>query len=229
MQGVTGGTVVGGTVTSVEAVAERVVTPVRTVVRETSGALDEVRATTLPGATSLPAQGLPVPGLPVPGLPVPGVPGVSDPLPAQQLPVPVTPAPGADRPGGMAPAAGRADRPGTGSAKGDGRHRAAAPVRPSGATYGPGAVPATAQAPARTQTACSTAPAGAPAKLPTPSGDPDGALGKQAADGTASRHGDAHAVALDGRAPVRLLAGATARVDAPGTRERHRDIPLFPG
>ncbi|MEV5738033.1 hypothetical protein [Streptomyces sp. NPDC052292] len=227
VQGGTGGTVVGRTVTSVEAVAEQVVTPVRTVVRETSGALDEVRATTLPGATSLPAQGLPVPGLPVPG--VPGVPGVSDPLPAQQWPVPVTPAPGADRPGGVAPAAGRADRPGTGIAKGDGRHRAAAPVRPSGATYGPGAVPAPAQAPVRTPSARATAPAGAPAKLPTPSGDPDGALGKQAADGTASRHGDAHAVALDGRAPVRLLAGATVGVDAPGTRERHRDIPLFPG
>ncbi|MFF0891831.1 hypothetical protein [Streptomyces sp. NPDC003278] len=227
VQGVTGGTVVGRTVTSVEAVAEQVVTPVRTVVRETSGALDEVRATTLPGATSLPAQGLPVPGLPVPG--APGVPGVSDPLPAQQLPVPVTPAPGPDRPGGVAPAAGRTDRPGTGSAKGDGRHRAAAPMRPSGAAYGPGAVPATAQAPAHTSAARATAPAGAPAKLPTPSGDPDGALGKQAADGAASRHGDAHAVALDGRAPVRLLAGATARVDAPGTRERHRDIPLFPG
>ncbi|MGW5371212.1 hypothetical protein ACWES4_23600 [Streptomyces sp. NPDC004011] len=229
MQGVTGGAVVGRAVTSVEAVGERVMTPVRTVVRETSGALDEARATTLPGATSLPVPGLPVPGLPVPGLPVPGVPGVSDPLPAQQVPVPVTTVPGPERPGGVAPAAGRADRPGTGSAKGDGHYRAAVPVRPSGATYGPGAVPAPAQAPARTPAARATAPAGAPAKLPTPSGDPDGALGKQAADGTASRHGDAHAVALDGRAPVRLLAGATARADAPGTRERHRDIPLFPG
>lgn len=219
VRGVADGTVVGRAVTSVEVVTERVVTPVRTVVRETSGALDEVRTTALPGATSLP----------VPGLPVPGAPGVSEPLPGHQLPAPVTPAPGPDRPGGVAPAAGRADRPGTGSAEGAGLHRAAAPVRPSGATYGPGAAPATAQAPADSTAARATAPAGAPVKLPTPSGDPDGALGKQAADGTASRHGDAHAVALDGRAPVRLLAGATARVDAPGTRERHRDIPLFPG
>ncbi|MCZ0987409.1 hypothetical protein O1M54_20140 [Streptomyces diastatochromogenes] len=54
-------------------------------------------------------------------------------------------------------------------------------------------------------------------------------LGKQAADGTASRHGDAYAVTLDGRAPLRLLPGTAARVDAPGTRERHRDIPVFPG
>ncbi len=219
VRGVADGTVVGRAVTSVEVVTERVVTPVRTVVRETSGALDEVRTTALPGATSLP----------VPGLPVPGAPGVSEPLPGHQLPAPVTPAPGPDRPGGVAPAAGRADRPGTGSAEGAGLHRAAAPVRPSGATYGPGAAPATVQAPADSTAARATAPAGAPVKLPTPSGDPDGALGKQAADGTASRHGDAHAVALDGRAPVRLLAGATARVDAPGTRERHRDIPLFPG
>ncbi|MEU1463456.1 hypothetical protein ABZ467_22705 [Streptomyces sp. NPDC005727] len=213
VRGVTDGTVVGQAVTSVEAVTERVVAPVRTVVRETAGTLDEARATALPGSSSLP---------------VPEIPGVSERLPVHQPPAPVTPEPGPDRHGGAAPAAGQADRPGAESAKSPG-HRAAAPARPEAATYGPDAGPATAQAPAHTPARHATAPSGAPAQQPTAPGDPDGALGKQAADGTASRHGDAHAIALDGRAPLRLLPGATARVDAPGTRERRRDIPLFPG
>ncbi|MQY35264.1 hypothetical protein SRB17_32370 [Streptomyces sp. RB17] len=64
---------------------------------------------------------------------------------------------------------------------------------------------------------------------PAPTGDSDGVLGKQAADGSASRHGDAYAVTLDDRAPLRLVPGAAARVDAPHTRDRYRDIPVFPG
>ncbi|MFF2199185.1 hypothetical protein [Streptomyces sp. NPDC058145] len=211
--GITDGTVVEQAVTSVEAVTERVVTPVRTVVRETADTLDEARATALPGTSSLP---------------VPELPGVSERLPVPQSPTPVTPEPRPDRHGDAAPAAGQADRPGAESAEGTG-HRTTAPARPSAVTYGPDAVPVTAQAPAHTPAGHGTAHAGAPAQRPAPSGDPDGALGKQAADGAASRHGDAHAIALDGRAPLRLLPGSTARVDAQGTRERHRDIPLFPG
>ncbi|MEU1704554.1 hypothetical protein ABZ478_04010 [Streptomyces sp. NPDC005706] len=213
VRGVTDGTVAEQAVTSVEAVTERVVTPVRTVVRETAGTLDKARATALPGSSSLP---------------VPEIPEVSERLPVHQPPAPVIPEPRPDRHGGAAPAAGPADRPGAESAKSPG-DRAAAPARPEAATYGPDAGPATAQAPAHIPARHATAPSGAPAQQPTAPGDPDGALGKQAADGTASRHGDAHATALDGRAPLRLLPGATARVDAPGTRERHRDIPLFPG
>jgi hypothetical protein len=64
---------------------------------------------------------------------------------------------------------------------------------------------------------------------PAPGEDPDGLLGKQAADGSAFRHGDGFAVTLSDRAPVRLAPGVTARDDAPATRERHRDIPVFPG
>ncbi|MGW1589449.1 hypothetical protein [Streptomyces sp. NPDC002386] len=213
VRGVTDGTVVERAVTSVGAVTERVVAPVRTVVRETAGTLDTARATALPGSSSLS---------------VPQFPGISDRLPVQQPPAPVTPGPRPDRHGGMAPAAGQAERPGAESAKHPG-HRAAAPARPSAVTYGPDAGPAAAQAPAHVPARRATAAAGAPAQRPTPPADPDGALGKQATDGTASRHGDAHAIALDGRAPLRLLPGTTARVDAPGTRERHRDIPLFPG
>ncbi|MFE3638216.1 hypothetical protein [Streptomyces sp. NPDC059168] len=207
VRGVIGGTVAEQPVTSVEEAGERVVTPVRAVVRETAGTLDEARAAALP-ATS-PLQ-------------VPGLPGVSERLPVHQPSAPVTSEPAAERHGAAAPATGRAHRPAAESAAGPGRRTAAA-------VYGPDAVPATGQAAAHASVGPSAAATGAPAQRPTPPGDPAGVLGKQAADGGASRHGDAHAISLDGRAPQRLLPGTTARVDAPGTRERHRDIPLFPG
>ncbi|MYT07905.1 hypothetical protein GT021_26505 [Streptomyces sp. SID5470] len=63
-----------------------------------------------------------------------------------------------------------------------------------------------------------------------PSDSPGGALsGKSAVDNGSSRHGDAHAVTPHHRAPLRLVPGAAASVDAAGTRDRHRDIPVFPG
>lgn len=63
-----------------------------------------------------------------------------------------------------------------------------------------------------------------------PSNVPGGALGgKSAVDNGSSRHGDAHAVTLIHRALSRLVPGAAADVDTAGTRDRHRDIPVFPG
>ena len=53
--------------------------------------------------------------------------------------------------------------------------------------------------------------------------------GKAAVDSGTPRHGDAYAVTGDDRAPLRLLAGVAARAAADGTRDRHRDIPVFPG
>ncbi|WP_145968855.1 hypothetical protein [Streptomyces hyaluromycini] len=64
---------------------------------------------------------------------------------------------------------------------------------------------------------------------PAPTGDPDGALGKSAVDAGPSRHGDAYAVTFTDRVPLRLAPGAAARLDAAGTPDRYRDIPLFPG
>ncbi|GAA3032509.1 hypothetical protein [Streptomyces glomeratus] len=72
------------------------------------------------------------------------------------------------------------------------------------------------------------------APLPqSPDGAPNGVFGvfdaHSAGDDRASRHGDGHAVAPHHRAPLRLLPGATAVVTADGTRDRHRNIPKFPG
>ncbi|MFL4948605.1 hypothetical protein ACJ6WE_14810 [Streptomyces sp. MMS24-I31] len=63
-----------------------------------------------------------------------------------------------------------------------------------------------------------------------PAGDANGVAGDHsAADSSTSRHADAHAVTLNDRAPLRLVHGTVARADAAGTRDRHRDIPVFPG
>ncbi|MEU0025199.1 hypothetical protein [Streptomyces sp. NPDC006335] len=78
-------------------------------------------------------------------------------------------------------------------------------------------------------TSTSPSTAHAPAHQ-APSDNPGGALGgKSAVDNGSSRHGDAHAITPDHRAPLRLVPGAAASVDAAGTRDRHRDIPVFPG
>ncbi len=93
-------------------------------------------------------------------------------------------------------------------------------------SYGPDLTPVP-QNEARTSGHHGTA-VGAPGR-PEPTPDTDGVPGKQAVDGSASRHGDAHAVTFGNGAAPQLVPGAAARVDAPRTRERHRDIPVFPG
>jgi hypothetical protein len=63
-----------------------------------------------------------------------------------------------------------------------------------------------------------------------PDSDPAGVPANRAAvDSGTSRHGDAHAVAVNLRPFVRLVPGAAVRAAAAGTRDRHRDIPVFPG
>ncbi|MFJ1650661.1 hypothetical protein ACIOC2_04425 [Streptomyces sp. NPDC088337] len=63
-----------------------------------------------------------------------------------------------------------------------------------------------------------------------PAGGADGVLGDHAAaDSGSSRHGDAHAVTLPERAPLRLLPGAAARTAEAGTRDRYQAVPVFPG
>ncbi|MEV8016570.1 hypothetical protein AB0O76_09525 [Streptomyces sp. NPDC086554] len=65
--------------------------------------------------------------------------------------------------------------------------------------------------------------------LPVP-GDPARTLGgPSAGDGSSTRHGDPCAASGDSRAPVRLLAGAGSSQGSASIRDRHRDIPEFPG
>ncbi|MEV7736661.1 hypothetical protein AB0O75_32025 [Streptomyces sp. NPDC088921] len=202
----------------VGAVAGGVVRPVGDLVETVTTGLTETvgipAGSTLPGWPTLPSLPEPPswPTLPtVPGVPtVPGLPGI----PGRTLPAPVTPAP-QPQPGAHAATKPADDE---GSAGDD-------------AVYGPrfaghGTVTEAARPSAhRTTTSTAHAPA-----HQAPSDNPGGALGgKSAVDNGSSRHGDAHAVTLDNRAPLRLVPGAAASVDVAGTRDRHRDIPVFPG
>ncbi|MFD6285771.1 hypothetical protein [Streptomyces sp. NPDC060205] len=63
-----------------------------------------------------------------------------------------------------------------------------------------------------------------------PDGDPAGALARHSAVDTGSpRHGDAQAVTFNERARLTLVPGAAADATAAGPRDRHRDVPAFPG
>jgi hypothetical protein len=50
-----------------------------------------------------------------------------------------------------------------------------------------------------------------------------------AGDNGSARHGDAQAVTSDQGAPLWLVVGAVVGAEVPGTRDRQRDIPVFPG
>ncbi|MFD9097081.1 hypothetical protein [Streptomyces collinus] len=240
------------------AVTGQVAAPVRDVVRTAPGALEGTR-TEVPALPAVPPVHLPTlppaPTVPLPTLPhlpaLPATPGpaTSEPAPrppsAPQSGVPEGSRPPArSLPASDAPAASvsRPDRIGGTAAVARPTHRVRAEARTAGGTrpsataYGPHApraaahaAEAPARAAARPVTAPVALPAGAPAS-PRPTGDPEGVLGKQAADAPAPRHGDGRAVAPEGRAPLWLRpAGTAARADAPRTRERHRDVPVFPG
>lgn len=201
----------GGLVSSV---GDRVVRPVGGLVETVTAGLGGVSAQ-IPPLSSLSS----LPGLPgspsMPGLPsLPGFPASS----ARILPAPVA----------QAPQPGAAGHSGTEGAVDDRRSGAGA----SGTVAGPrSAVDVTAgEATAVRGGGQRAAGAGhAPARQ-APDGDPGGApVNRAAVDNGTSRHGDAHAVALNHRAPVGLVPGAAARTTAAGTRDRHRDIPVFPG
>ncbi|MEV0177904.1 hypothetical protein AB0I54_01160 [Streptomyces sp. NPDC050625] len=194
---------------AVASVTRRATRPVGDLVGAVTQQLDTVRGK-LPALPATPS---------LPGLP--GLPGMSE-LPGRLLPAPVTSAPGTTQHGAARPAAVSGEDLGGTTA------RTPKPVR-NGA-YGPdltAATPAPRSA-AHADGHRAAAPVTAPSS-PAPTGDQGGALGKSAVDNGSPRHGDAHAVTLNDRAPLRLAPGAAARVDAAGTRDRHRDIPIFPG
>ncbi|MFI6015483.1 hypothetical protein ACIBAG_43110 [Streptomyces sp. NPDC051243] len=221
----------------VQGVADRVVEPVGKVVETVTEGLTEGLAEAAPPLASLPSLPvLPVlptmpesPGWPgLPGFEVPGVPGVpgfpelpglptAPAVPAQTLPAPVTTTP---QPGSEAPASGdrRDDKGRTGGT--------AAHV-----TYGPwaGSGAAVPKASTGTGDAHRTASAGYAPVHQAPVDHP-GAVGgsRSAGDNNNPRHGDAHAVSLSQRAPLRLVPGAAARADADEILDRHGDIPVSP-
>ncbi|MFD8389727.1 hypothetical protein ACFV2N_11155 [Streptomyces sp. NPDC059680] len=206
-------TATGRVVGRVHTVGERTVTPVRDV-------LDTVSRTVETTAAQAVAD---EPRTSAPSLPLPDVTQVAD-VPGRPTPEPKSTAPVPQRHSGAA-APAPVERQKQRHARAHGRTAVGAPAPV--AVYGPetAAVPRPVM---HTFARHGSAALGVPGR-PTPTGDSDGVLGKQAADGGASRHGDAHAVTLDDRAPLRLAPGAAARVDAPHTRDRHRDIPVFPG
>ncbi|MGP4013429.1 hypothetical protein [Streptomyces sp. 4N124] len=209
----------------VGSVDERVVRPVGDLVGEVTEGLAEAQRK-IPPLSLLPS--LPVtpespvlpefPGALLPGLPeLPRLPALPV-LPGQTLPAPVTSTPQ------PAPDAG-ADGKATGDGASEQRTDGAAAV-----TYGPMFVADVTSAGDATHAAGHRVqPTEYAPDQQAPGGDPGGALGNRStADNGASRHGDAHAVALHHRAPLRLVAGAAARHDAGETRDRHPDIPVSP-
>lgn len=194
----------------IQSVDDRVVQPVGKAVETVTTGLTEglaeagAKLPPLPESPSWPS----LPTLPeLPGLPL---------FPVETLPAPVTSAPQPQPGGGAESAAGEKGAEHSGK---------------SSDTYGPrfvayGTETRTSADTSAHRTARSTY---APVHQ-APADAPGGALGNRpAVDNGTSRHGDAHAVTNDHRAPLRLVPGAAAGADAPGTRDRHRDIPVFPG
>jgi hypothetical protein len=195
-----------------------VLQPVGDLVETVTEQLDEAQSK-LPLLPSLPEE----PSLPgLPGLPT--APGLPE-LPVQTLPdttLPDTTVPVTTVPQPESPVAGSPD--GDDSGKQSGRTAATAVF------YGPPSVAGSPTTGTAAQTGGQRAAQAAHTPVQqAPADDPGGAPGnRSAADGGSSRHVDAHAVSLNHRAPLRLVAGAAARTDAAGTRDRHQDIPVSP-
>ncbi|MFE2602546.1 hypothetical protein ACFXDI_04195 [Streptomyces mirabilis] len=186
--------------------ADSVVRPVGDLVETVTGELGQAPPKTLPSLPSLPSP---------PSLP--------------ELPGPPSP-PGA---GGQVPSAGSGPQhSGAGavpsSSRAVVRHGDAGTVGPT--YYGPARLGTDTAGVAVRGEHRGVAPRSGPDRQ-APPGDPTGAPGGQAAvDSGTPRHGDPHAVVTPShRAPLRLVPGAPAAVTAAGTRDRYRDIPLFPG
>jgi hypothetical protein len=196
--------------------AREVVRPAGDLVGAATVGLTEPSADVLPSMPTLP--GLPsAPEMPqLPSLPdwsgLPALPGGG-----QILPVPAAP----QQPGGMA----QPERSDETAVEDGAAHQTAVVASP----YGPRGRSAEAVGAAVRGGADGLAIPHVPAH-PAPGGEPTGVLdSRSAVDSGAPRHGDPHAVTLNHRAPLRLVPGAPAVVTAAETRDRHRDIPVFPG
>ncbi|WP_406332387.1 hypothetical protein [Streptomyces sp. NBC_00203] len=202
------------TVVPVTDTAKHVTDTVRHVVRPVGDLVETVTD----GLPENPPEMLPsLPGLPdpsdLPGLPA--LPGTGGQTP---------PAAGGSVPQGPAGATGQSHA--AAAERGAGR-RAAVEATPA---YGPSGVRTDTGAGVDVRRDHDGVRAGQAPARQAPPGDPTGALVNQAAVGDgAPRHGDPHAVTSDHRAPLRLAPGASAVMTAAETRDRYRDIPVFPG
>ncbi|MFJ8021040.1 hypothetical protein [Streptomyces sp. NPDC096311] len=189
--------------------ADSVVRPVGDLVETVTGGLGQAPPRTLPSLPSLPS----LPEVPeLPGLPGPPV------------------LPGA---GGQVPSAGSGPQhsgagPMPSSSHAVVRHADAGPVGPT--YYGPTRLGTDTAGVVVRGERRGAAPGPGPDRQ-APPGDPSGALGGQSAvDSGTPRHGDPQAVVTPShRVPLRLVPGVPAAVTAAETRDRYRDIPVFPG
>ncbi|MGW0819791.1 hypothetical protein [Streptomyces sp. NPDC002845] len=200
----------------VEPVTDEVVRPVGDLVETVTG-----RPAGAPPSQFPPFVGVPsLPGLPeVPELPeVPGVPTLPG-LPTETLPLPVGSAPQQPE-----------QQPGVAAGQGARDDMGRSGEREAARAYGPrladGAGTVVQESPRD--------PEGVRAPhahaQQHPGGDPTGMLDRHSAvDNGGQRHGEPHAVTVDHQASLSLVPGATAAVAVDGTRDRHRDIPEFPG
>ncbi|WP_171060027.1 hypothetical protein [Streptomyces montanus] len=199
--------VTGGVQRVVRPATERVVRPIGDVVDQAAGGFAEPPASSWwPPESELPA----FPRFPyLPGLPaLPAFPG-------QALPVGSTP----QQPGGLAEEHAQTgldagEKPGNESMGAYGPQFTGGHTAPDADVRDNDERARGAQAPVR----------------PAPNGDSKGALRHgSATDNGSSRHGDAQAVTYKDLAQPRLVPGTAAAVTVAETRDRHRDIPVFPG
>ncbi|MFM9695789.1 hypothetical protein [Streptomyces europaeiscabiei] len=196
-------------------VIEQVVVPVGGLVESVTEGLAGVQSQ-LPPVTGVPS----LPGMP--GLPeLPGLPAWIT-LPVESLPVVVTP---------QEPGRAGAERPGSAvdGDSGSGGERASGPAS---VVYGPDAAVggAVAVSALRRDAGAGDAPVVRVPAQHSPDGLPTSALRRHSTvDNGGPRHAEPQAAASLDRAPLSLVPGVPAADAANGTRDRHRDIPEFPG
>lgn len=196
-------------------VIEQVVVPVGDLVESVTEGLAGVQSQ-LPPVTGVPS----LPGMP--GLPeLPGLPAWTT-LPVESLPVVVTP---------QEPGRAGAERPGSAvdGDSGSGGERASGPAS---VVYGPDAAVggAVAVSALHRDAGAGDAPVVRVPAQHSPDGLPTSALRRHSTvDNGGPRHAEPQAAASLDRVPLSLVPGVPAADAVNGTRDRHRDIPEFPG
>ncbi|MGH4034250.1 hypothetical protein ACQB60_35630 [Actinomycetota bacterium Odt1-20B] len=201
-------------------VVRQVERPARTAVHEV---VDRVGGIADAGSPKLP---LPDAGLPDAGLPDVGLPGDDS----------------GRAPEGRSPETGPARHQGQGHGPGQDqdrrkdqqeRHASGAPFGPrADFSYGNGLGPTADRGDERSDRRADEGlrgPAGGLPHAPLPRVPGEGLANQSVGDTSSPRHGDLHAAAFGDRAAVLLASGPVRASEGAPTRDRHRDIPEFPG